>query len=83
MQMPSRALRPDYSRYRLLTPSVYPASLPSAIPFVVYVRQSIFISGRFVWRILRACIAIISWLVILPIVTMATLRVIMAAVDFA
>lgn len=48
---------------------------------MVYIRQSLFVAGRIAWRILRVCIAIISWLVILPIITMASLRIILALVD--
>ncbi|GMK59202.1 hypothetical protein CspeluHIS016_0702170 [Cutaneotrichosporon spelunceum] len=57
---------------------VYPSSLPSVIPTMVYIRQSLFVAGRLAWRVMRVCFAIISWLVLLPIITMAALRVILA-----
>ncbi|BEI83081.1 hypothetical protein CcaverHIS002_0309490 [Cutaneotrichosporon cavernicola] len=60
---------------------VYPSSLPSIIPTMVYIRQSLFVAGRLAWRVMRVCIAIISWLVILPIITMGSLRIILAVVD--
>ncbi|KLT41435.1 hypothetical protein CC85DRAFT_286468 [Cutaneotrichosporon oleaginosum] len=60
---------------------VYPSSLPSVIPTMVYIRQSLFVAGRLAWRVMRICIAIVSWLVILPVITMASLRIILAVVD--
>lgn len=49
---------------------------------IVYVRQSLFVAGRIAWRIFRICLAIVSWLVLLPCITMASLRIILASVDY-
>jgi hypothetical protein len=48
---------------------------------MVYIRQSLFVAGRLAWRVVRICIAIISWLVILPVITMMSLRIIFAILD--
>jgi hypothetical protein len=56
--------------------------LPSAIPAIVYVRQSLFVAGRLAWTVFRVCLAIVSWLVFLPLVTMMSLRLILAATDY-
>lgn len=69
-------------RDQLTICAVYPDYLPSVIPFVVYLKQTLLFLYRQTILFFRIHISIFSWLVLLPLMGLSSLRTTLPLSDF-